>query len=118
VRASALLLIGESELKLKHYPAAQEAFEGAAAAPGQDAALRFRALAGSGLAMEEQRQWSKALRYYDEVARDCPDKELKAWARSRRAAVATQVKGDGKTGEDKQATAKSTPAKPAPKKKP
>ena len=94
VRASALLLIGESELKLKRYPAAQEAFEAAVAAPGQDAALRYRALAGSGLAMEEQRQWTKALRYYDEVAKDCPDKELRAWARGRRAAVETQLKGD------------------------
>jgi TolA-binding protein len=112
VRASALLLTGESELKLKRYPAAQEAFEGAAAAPGQDAALRFRALAGSGLAMEEQRQWTKALRYYDEVAKDCPDKELRAWARGRRTAVAAQLKGDKKDQTDK-----APSAKPAPRKK-
>jgi TolA-binding protein len=92
VRASALLLVGESELKLKRYAAAHEAFEAAAAAPGQDATLRFRALAGSGLAMEEQRQWARALRYYDEVARDSPDRELRAWARARRADVAGRLK--------------------------
>ena len=106
VRASALLLIGESELKLKRYAPALEAFEAAAAAPGQDAGLRYRALAGSGLALEEQRQWAKALRYYDEVAKDCPDKELRAWARARRAAVEAQLKSQ-----------KRAPAPPASRKK-
>ena len=61
-------------------------------APGQDAGVRFRALAGSGLAMEEQRQWAQAVKYYEEVASDCPDKELKQWAKTRRAAVAANLK--------------------------
>ncbi|HEX4994829.1 MAG TPA: tetratricopeptide repeat protein [Methylomirabilota bacterium] len=92
VRAQAQLLVGESELKLKRpapaHPAFQAAVEGAGS---RDPAVRFRALAGSGLALEEQGKLADSLRYYDQVAADAPDKELRAWAKARRTAVAAQL---------------------------
>src|SRR5439155_253126 len=54
VRSEALLLSGESELKLKRFPIAAKAFEAAAEMKSADAAVRYRALAGLGLAREEQ----------------------------------------------------------------
>ena len=92
VRAEALVLLGESELRLKRHAAAYQAFQQAVEAPGQEPALRFRALAGSGLVMEEQRQWAQAAKLYDEVAAKSPDKTLRAWAKERRAAVASKLK--------------------------
>ena len=92
VRAEALVLLGESELRLKRYQTAYQAFQQAIGAPGQEPALRFRALAGSGLVMEEQRQWTQAAKFYDEVAAKSPDKTLRAWAKERRAAVAPKLK--------------------------
>ena len=93
VRAQAQLLVGESELKLKRPAPAHQAFQAAAeTAGGQDPAVRFRALAGSGLALEELGKLADSLRYYDQVATDAPDKELRAWAKARRTAVAAQLK--------------------------
>lgn len=92
IRAQAFLLVGESELKLKRYAPAHQAFQAAADAAGQDKAVRFRALAGSGLALEEQRQWAQAVKYYQEVASESPDKELRTWAQSRRAQAAAHLK--------------------------
>ena len=93
VRAQAQLLLGESELKLKRPGPAHQAFQAAVEAAGaQDPAVRFRALAGSGLALEEQGKLADSLRYYDQVAADAPDKELRAWAKARRTAVAAQLK--------------------------
>jgi len=92
VRGEALVLLGESELRLKRYPTAYQAFQEAIEAPGQDPALRFRSLAGIGLVMEEQRQWVQAAKYYDEVAAKSPDKTLRAWAKERRAAIAPKLK--------------------------
>lgn len=92
VRAQAFLLAGESELKLKHYPQAHQAFQSAVESAGEDAVVRFRALAGSGLALEEQGQWQPAARHYDEVATGSPDKELQRWAKARRAALAPKLK--------------------------
>ena len=54
--------------------------------------MRYRALAGSGLALEDQRKLPDSLRYYDQVAADAPDKELRAWAKARRTALAAQLK--------------------------
>ena len=54
VRGEGLLLLGESELRLKRHAAALTAFQSAVEVPGLEPALRFRALAGSGLALEEQ----------------------------------------------------------------
>jgi hypothetical protein len=80
-------------LKLKRPGPAHQAFQAAVEAAGaQDSATRFRALAGSGLALEEQGKLADSLRYYDQVAADAPDKELRAWAKARRAAVAAQLK--------------------------
>ncbi len=92
VRAEALVLLGESELRQKRYPTAYQAFQQAVEAPGQEPALRFRSLAGIGLVMEEQRQWTQAAKYYDEVAAKSPDTTLRNWAKERRAAVAAKVK--------------------------
>src|SRR5262245_32424146 len=92
VRAEALVLLGESELRLKRYPTAYQAFQQAVEAPGQEAPLRFRSLAGIGLVMEEQRQWAQAAKYYEEVAAKSPDTTLRAWAKERRAAVASKLK--------------------------
>jgi tetratricopeptide (TPR) repeat protein len=104
VRAQAQLLLGESELKQKRPSPALQAFQAAAQAAGSDdPAVRYRALAGAGLSLEEQGKLSEAIRYYDQVAADCPDQELRAWARARKTAVAAQLKPQ------------PAPAKPAPK---
>ena len=93
VRAQAQLLVGESELKLKRPAPALVAFREAAEVAGsEDPAVRYRALAGAGLALEDQGKLSDAMRYYDQVAADCPDKELRAWAKTRKSAVAAQLK--------------------------
>jgi TolA-binding protein len=112
VRGEALVLLGESELRLKRYPTAYQAFQQAIELPGQEAALRFRALAGSGLVMEEQRQWAQAAKYYDEVAARSPDKTLRAWAKERRAAIASKLK----TAPDARTAPRSVA--PAPRKAP
>jgi len=103
IRAQAQLLLGESELKQKRASPALQAFRAAAEAGSDDPAVRYRALAGAGLALEEQGKLSEAVRYYDQVAADCPDKELRAWARTRKTAVAAQLKPQ------------PAPEKPAPK---
>jgi TolA-binding protein len=90
LRAAALLLVGDAELKLKHVPAALEAFDAAAIVPGLDAAARYRALAGSGVAHEEQQQWPEALSRYQEVANQGADATLQQWARERVEAVRGQ----------------------------
>ena len=92
VRGEAFLIVGESEIKLRHPVQALPAFEAAADTPGLDPALHFRALAGSGLAHEDQKHWAQAAKYYEEVAEKSPDKTLAGWARTRRAAVAANLK--------------------------
>jgi TolA-binding protein len=92
VRGEALLVVGESEMKLRHPAQALPAFQTAADTPGLEPALHFRALAGTGLAHEDQKQWVQAARYYDEVAEKSPDKTLAAWAKARRAAIAVNLK--------------------------
>ena len=92
VSAEGFLLLGESELRLKHHVAALQAFQSTLDRPGLEPALRYRALAGSGLALEEQQKWAQAARYYDEVAAKSPDKTLKAWAKERRGAIAPKLK--------------------------
>jgi TolA-binding protein len=96
LRAQGWLLAGESELKLRRYAQAQQAFQAAAESAGQDQAVRFRALAGSGLALEEQGQWQQAAHRYEEVAAGAPDKELQRWAKQRRAALTPKLKSAGK----------------------
>jgi len=92
VRGEALLVVGESEMKLRRPAQALPAFQAAADTPGLEPALRFRALAGSGLAHEDQKQWTQAAKYYEEVAAGSPDKTLANWAKTRRAAIAVNLK--------------------------
>jgi TolA-binding protein len=92
VRGEALLVVGESEMKLRHPAQALPAFQAAADTPGLEPALHFRALAGSGLAHEDQKQWAQAAKYYEDVAERSPDKTLATWAKTRRAAIAAKLK--------------------------
>ncbi|MEK7363245.1 MAG: tetratricopeptide repeat protein [candidate division NC10 bacterium] len=92
VRIEALLLMGESDLKQRRFQSALKTFQEAAAAEGADPALRFRALAGSGLAHEELGQSKEAARLYAEVAADSPDAALKKWAQERLKAVRAKAK--------------------------
>jgi len=92
VRGEALLVVGESELKLRHPAQALPAFRAAAETPGLEPALHFRALAGTGLAHEDQKHWTQAAKYYEEVAERSPDKALASWAKTRRAAIAAKLK--------------------------
>jgi TolA-binding protein len=87
VRGEAFVLLGESELKQRHHAAAIAAFKSAADAPALDPGMRYRALAGTGLAHEEQRQYAQAAKFYEEVAVKSPDKTLASWAKERLAAV-------------------------------
>src|SRR5205085_11930104 len=57
VRSEAWLMVGESELKQKRYGEAAKAFETVGTVPEVETGIRFRALAGLGLAREEQQSW-------------------------------------------------------------
>src|SRR5882724_2987287 len=96
VRGEGLLIVGESEIKLRRPAPALTAFQAAADTPGLEPALRYRALAGTGLAYEEQKQWTQAAKYYDEFAAGSPDKTLAGWAKTRRTAIAPNLKPAGK----------------------
>ncbi|HEX2437763.1 MAG TPA: tetratricopeptide repeat protein [Methylomirabilota bacterium] len=90
-RVEALLILGESELKLKRFPQAAKAFEAVGAISTVDAGARFRALAGLGLAREEQKEWKAALTAYEAVAARSPDATLRDWAKERAAAMRQMV---------------------------
>ncbi len=90
VRAEAWLLTGEAELKLKQFPAAEKAFTAVVGVTNTEPSIRFRALAGLGLAHEEQRQWRQALSAYESVAKS-PDPTLREWARERATAVKARM---------------------------
>ena len=117
VRAEGFLLLGESELRLKRYPAALQAFQSALGSEALEPDLRFRALAGSGLAMEEQQKWSQAAKYYDEVAAKSTDETLRTWAKERRAAIASRIGSDSKAAPSPKAApdakGKAAPKSPA-----
>ena len=83
VRAEAWLLAGEAELKLKRYAEAVKAFDGVRDVEGVEASVRYRALAGLGLAHEELQQWRPALTAYEAVAGKSPDAGLREWAQER-----------------------------------
>ena len=102
-RAEAWLLVGESELKLKRFPQAAKAFEAVGAVGDVEAGTRYRALAGLGLAREEQKEWRAALTAYEAVASRSPDTSLRDWARDRVAAMKSHL-------------GTSSPAAPAPAK--
>jgi tetratricopeptide (TPR) repeat protein len=91
VRSEAWLLLGEGELKLKRFGNAEKAFDTALGLPSLEDTLRYRALAGLGLAREELRDWRGAMTAYDQVAANCPDPTLKDWARERFTAVKARL---------------------------
>lgn len=86
-KAEAWLLAGESELKLKRHGPAAKAFEAVGAVTGADEVVRYRALAGLGLAREELKELRAALTAYEAVAAKSPDPALRDWARQRASAV-------------------------------
>jgi len=102
VRSEAWLLLGESELKQKRYVEAAKAFETVGTVSGVETGVRFRALAGLGLAREEQQSWKAALAAYEAVAARSPDATLRDWARERAGAVKARLSNPA-------------PGKPAPK---
>jgi TolA-binding protein len=91
VKSEAWLLVGESELKQKRPAAAAKAFESVGAVGDVEASVRFRALAGLGLAREEQQQWKAALTAYEAVANRSPDATLRDWAKQRAADVKSRL---------------------------
>jgi len=91
VRSEAWLLVGESELKQKRFAAAVKAFEAVGAVSEIEGSVKFRALAGLGLAREEQQEWKAALTAYEAVANRSPDPTLRDWARERVTAVKARV---------------------------
>ena len=109
-RAEAWLLVGESELKLKRFPQAAKAFEAVGAVDEVEADTRYRALAGLGLAREEQKEWRAALNAYEAVAGRSPDTSLRDWARERVAAMKSRL------GTSKPAPPAKPTGKPAGKK--
>jgi TolA-binding protein len=106
VKAEAWLLVGESELKQKRFAPASKAFEAVGAVGDVDTGVRYRALAGLGLAREEQQQWKGALAAYEAVVKSSPDSTLRDWARERATAMKSRLAKPAAPG---------TP-KPAPKK--
>jgi len=117
-RAEAWLLVGEADLKLKRFKSAEKAFGAAVAVKDVDPALRFRALAGLGLAHEEQREWKPALNAYEAVAGKSPDATLRDWAKERAQAVRRRMAATPANGPTEKAPADRKPVdrKPAEKK--
>jgi TolA-binding protein len=107
IKAEGWLTVGEAELKQRHFAQAAKAFEAVGAVPDVDASSRFRALAGLGLAREEQKEWKAALAAYETVATKSPDTTLRDWARDRVAEVKRQMPKTNGNG--------PTPTKPATK---
>ena len=90
LRARALLLEGESELKLSRYKEAAKSFEAVGNAKNLEPGDRYRALAGLGLAREQLGEIRAALAAYDAVATKSPDTRLRDFARERAAALRAQ----------------------------
>jgi TolA-binding protein/predicted negative regulator of RcsB-dependent stress response len=101
LRARALLLEGESELKLSRFKDAAKSFEAVGGVKNLEAGDRYRALAGLGLAREQLGEIRAALAAYDAVASKSPDATLRNWARDRAAAVRAQPSKPATNGEKK-----------------
>jgi len=99
VRAEGFLLAGESELKLNRFKDAAKSFETVATIKHVEAADRYRALAGLGLAREQLGELKAALTAYESVASKCPDATLRDWARDRAAAVKARLSKSPSSGE-------------------
>jgi TolA-binding protein len=95
VKAEAWLLVGESELKQRRFSQAVKAFETVGGMSDVDTGVRFRALAGLGLAREEQKEWKAALTAYEAVVSRSPDASLRDWAKERAAVVKNQLPKPG-----------------------
>jgi len=91
VKSEGWLLVGESELKREHFAEAAKAFEEAAAVGAAETGVRFRALAGLGLAREELKEYKAALAAYETVVSKSPDATLRDWAKERASAVRTHL---------------------------
>jgi len=91
VAAEAWLLAGEAELKLKRFVEAVKSFEAVVEVKNLDASVRYRAVAGLGLAHEEQQAWKPALSAYETVASQSPDPALREWAKERAAVVKNRL---------------------------
>lgn len=91
MKAEAWLLAGESDLKLKKFAAAAKAFESVDGIGNADGGVRYRALAGLGLAREELKELRAALTAYESVASKSPDPALRDWARDRASAVRARL---------------------------
>ncbi len=90
MKAEGWLQAGEAELKLKRFPAAAKAFEAVVAVKSAEAAVRYRAFAGLGLAREEQKEWKAALTAYEAASR-APDAALRDWAHQRVVAMKSRL---------------------------
>jgi len=112
VRADGWLTVGESELKQRRFAPAAKAFESVGSASDVEAGVRFRALAGLGLAREELKEYNAALTAYEAVAKNSPDTTLRDWARARAAAVKPYATKPANGTTPK----RSEPAKPGSKK--
>jgi len=99
VRVEALLLEGESELKLNRFRDAAKSFETVGAVKNLEAGDRYRALAGLGLAREQLGELRAALTAYESVASKSPDVTLRDWARDRAAAVKARLSKSSTSGE-------------------
>jgi TolA-binding protein len=117
VKAEGWLLVGESELKQKRFAQAAKAFEAVSGVPDVEASTRFRALAGLGLAREEQKEWKAALAAYEAVATKSPDSTLREWARARVTAVKGQMPKTNGNGAKPPAKPAEKPADKPPSKK-
>ena len=112
VRADGWLTVGESELKQRRFAPAAKAFESVGSVSDVEAGVRFRALAGLGLAREELKEYNAALTAYEAVAKNSPDTTLRDWARARAAAVKPYATKPANGTTPK----RSEPAKPGSKK--
>jgi tetratricopeptide (TPR) repeat protein len=91
LRAEALLLHGESELKLSRFGTAAKSFEAVGSIKSAETGTRYRALAGLGLAREQLKETRAAITAYETVAAKSPDSTLRDWARDRAAALREQL---------------------------
>jgi TolA-binding protein len=91
LRAEALLLRGESEIKLGQFSTAAKAFEAVGNVKNVEAGTRYRALAGLGLSREELKDARAALAAYETVAAKSPDATLRDWARDRASAIRSRL---------------------------
>src|SRR3989449_11716624 len=106
IRDVAVTGVQTCALPICRYGAAAKAFEAVGGGKDVEAGVRYRALAGLGLAREQLKDLRGALTAYESVVRGSPDATLRDWARERAQSVKSQLArppaGDGKTGTGKE----------------